>query len=94
MAVCRIFDVQGATLEQYDQVAETLGPETGPNKPAGAIFHVAGHTGKGLKVIEVWESPEDADRYAEERLGAAMQEFDLPEPQITEFEVHNTDWQE
>ena len=25
-------------------------------------------------------------------LGAALEEFELPEPTITEFEVHNLDW--
>jgi hypothetical protein len=64
----------------------------GPEKPDGAIFHVAGPTDNGLMVIEVWESPEHIERFMQERLGARMEEAQIPEPKITEFEVHNLDW--
>ena len=47
-------------------------------------------------VIEVWDSPEDANRYMEERLGQALQEVmkeaGVPEPKVSESEVHNFDW--
>lgn len=86
--ICRIYDVPGATLEQYDQVNEQLGSE----KPEGVHVHIAGGTESGLQVIEVWDSPEHIERYMERGLGQAMQEAEIPEPTITEFEVHNLDW--
>ncbi len=86
--ICRIYDVPGATLEQYDQVDERVGPE----KPEGVHAHIAGMTDDGLKVIEVWDSPEHIDRYMEQGLGQALQDAQVPEPRVTEFEVHKLDW--
>lgn len=86
--ICRIYDVPGGTLENYDAVVE----RTGNDKPEGVHAHIAGKTDAGLMVIEVWDSPEHIERYMEQGLGEAMQEVDVPEPTITEFEVHNLDW--
>ncbi len=86
--ICRIYDVPGATLDQYDQVNEQLGSE----KPEGVHLHVAGKTDEGLRVIEVWDSPEHIDKYMASGLGQALEEAGIPEPAITEFEVHNLDW--
>jgi hypothetical protein len=86
--ICRIYDVPGATLEMYDEVDQKVGPE----KPQGAHLHVAGMTEQGLRVIEVWDSVEDVDHYMQSGLGAALEEAQAPEPNITEFEVHKLDW--
>jgi hypothetical protein len=40
----------------------------------------------------VWDSQEDIDRYMNAGLGEAMQAANLPQPNITEFEVHKLDW--
>ena len=83
--ICRIYDVPGATREQYDQVNEKL-----PELPEGGRVHIAGSTTDGLRVIEVWDSKEQIDRFMEEGgLGEAMAEAQIPEPTITEFEVFN-----
>ncbi len=47
--ICRIYDVPGATLEQYDQVDQRLGSE----RPDGAHAHIAGKTDHRFMVIEV-----------------------------------------
>jgi hypothetical protein len=93
--ICRIYDVEGGTLEDYDTVIRRVGLE----KPEGAHAHIAGRTEHGLRVIEVWDSPKDAERYMKEGLDKAMEDTDiglseagLPEPTITEFEVHHLDW--
>lgn len=86
--ICRIYDVPGATLEQYDEVDRKLGAEV----PEGAHLHIAGLTDDGLKVIEVWDSPEHIERYMEAGLGQALEEAQVPEPTVTEFEVHKLDW--
>ena len=83
--ICRIYDVLGATREQYDQVNEKL-----PELPEGGRVHIAGMTTDGLRVIEVWDSKEQIDRFMQEGgLGEAMEEAQIPEPTITEFEVFN-----
>ena len=86
--ICRIYDVPGATLEQYEKVNGMVDM----TKPQGAHVHIAGKTGDGIHVIEVWDSQADIDRYMEAGLGKAMQEAQIPEPKITEFEVHKLDW--
>ncbi len=86
--ICRIYDVPGATLQQYADVSAKLGDE----KPECARVHIAGKTDRGLQVIEVWESQADLDRYMEAGLGQAMQAANLPEPKISGFEVHKLDW--
>ncbi|MBK5219811.1 MAG: hypothetical protein JJE35_08500 [Thermoleophilia bacterium] len=90
--ICRIYDVQGGKLEHYEAVTE----RTGNEKPDGVHAHIVGATDGGFKVIEVWDSPEHIERYMEQGLGQAIQEVMLeagvPEPEVTEFEVHNLDW--
>jgi hypothetical protein len=88
--ICRIYDVPGATREQYDEVNFKMGDEV----PEGVHVHIAGMTNDGLKVIEVWDSEEHINRFMDEGgLGEAMEEAQIPEPNITQFEVHNLDWQ-
>ncbi len=84
MAICRIYEVEGATLDQYDAVDAKL-----PDTPEGAKYHVAGAIDGGFCVVEVWESREHVERFLQGPLGAAMQEAGVPEPKITEFEVHS-----
>jgi hypothetical protein len=86
--ICRIYDVPGATLDQYNQVDQQLGSET----PDGAHLHIAGPTDDGFRVIEVWDSADHIDRFVESGLAQAMQDARIPEPTITEFEVHKLDW--
>lgn len=86
--ICRIYDVPGATLDQYDQVNEQLGSE----KPEGVHAHIAGQTDDGIRVIEVWDSTDAIERYMQAGLGEALAQANLPEPKITDFEVHKLDW--
>jgi hypothetical protein len=73
MAVLMLLDFEGATSDQYDQVDELLGGLSPENAPEGLISHTAGVTDTGLFVADVWESPEDIQRFFEAQLGAALQ---------------------
>ena len=53
---------------------------------------IAGKTEDGFRVIEVWDSPEHIEPFIYSGLAQAMQEAQIPEPTITEFEVHKLDW--
>jgi quinol monooxygenase YgiN len=90
--ICRIYDVQGGKLEHYDAVSE----RTGTDKPDGVHVHIVGATDGGFTVIEVWDSEEHINRYMEQGLGEAIQEVmaeaGVPEPRITQFEVHKLNW--
>ena len=90
--VCRIFDIQGG-IEQYDEVVERVGEE---EKPEGVHAHIAVKTDGGFKVIEVWDSIEHCDRHMSQGTGQAIQEVmqaaGVPEPTVTDLEVHRLDW--
>ena len=88
MAVAMIVDNPQGSQEIYDAVREKVGLE----RPAGGIFHVAGPSPDGgWRVIEVWESEEDANRFLNERLKPAFEAVGVsappPQPQI--WPVHN-----
>ena len=87
MAIAMMVDNPEGSQEIYDQVRGELGLE----KPAGGIFHVAGPSPNGgWRVIEVWESEEDANRFLKERLQPAFEAVGVPGGAQPEFwPVHN-----
>jgi hypothetical protein len=88
MAVAMMVDNPEGSQEIYDSVRERLGLE----KPAGGIFHAAGPSPNGgWRVIEVWESEEDAKAFVTERLLAAFDALGAPPPPPPElWPVHNS----
>ena len=91
MAVGLIQDFKGTTLEQYDQVAnEKMGFTPGGRHLPGCLFHWVAKTDDGIRVIDVWESREQFDRFAEEQIGPYSEEVGFPNPPETTFyDVHN-----
>jgi hypothetical protein len=87
MAIAMMVDNPEGSQEGYDAVREKLGLE----KPAGGIFHVAGPSPDGgWRVIEVWESEEDAKRFVKERLLPAFEAVGTAPPPPPQFwPVHN-----
>jgi hypothetical protein len=66
MPVLMIADVEGQTPEMYDgmlaQLAEPM------RRAKGFISHLAGPNGNGWRVIEVWETKEDATKFFAEAI--------------------------
>jgi hypothetical protein len=88
MAIAMMVDNPEGSQELYDKVRERLGLE----KPAGGVFHVAGPSPNGgWRVIEVWESEEEAKRFLNERLLPAFEAVGGPAlPTPPQFwPVHN-----
>jgi len=80
----------GATLEQYDQVIQTMGYRPGGPGGPGCLFHWVTKTANSIRVTDVWETKEQFDKFAEEKIGPVTQEVGVPgPPQIQFFEVHN-----
>ena len=75
------------TQAQYDQVHGAVTPRN--RAPAGLLYHVAGPTDGGWRVVEVWESQEALDRFFQEKLGQALQQAGLTAPPQV-WQVHNT----
>jgi quinol monooxygenase YgiN len=86
MAIGAIFEVQGGTLEQYNQVVNEVLPNN--TLEGGLQYHVAGASENGITVVEVWDSQESLQKVFDEKLGQALQRAGISvQPRF--FEVHN-----
>jgi hypothetical protein len=83
-------DFPGTTLEQYDQVVEKMGLTPRGPGPPGAISHWATKTDEGIRVVDVWETKEQFERFAREQITPYAREAGVPgEPRLQFFDVHN-----
>lgn len=90
MAVAYKMKFEGATLEQYDQVMQLMGLTGETEPPEGAIFHWVAPAENGIIVVDVWESDEQFNRFAEEQIGPYTAQVGIAgPPKTTRFEVHN-----
>ena len=88
MAIAMLVDNPEGSQDLYERIRKQLDLEA----PAGGILHVAGPSPNGgWRVIEVFESEEDARRFVTERFGPALEAvgFAGPRPQPQFWPVHN-----
>jgi hypothetical protein len=93
MAVGMLVRIPGGTAEYYDSVMEHLDWDNAP-KPQGFISHYAGSTDDGWLVFDVWESRQDFERFAQERLMTALSaasDGEAPALNPVFAELHNQD---
>ncbi|MEA2826605.1 MAG: hypothetical protein QOG43_1044 [Actinomycetota bacterium] len=88
MAIAMLVDNPAVSQEVYDKVRAQLGVDA----PPGGIVHLAGPApGGGWRVVELWESREEAFRFFTECLAPALRALGVtgppPEPQF--WPVHN-----
>ena len=88
LAVARIVQTE-VTSAEYDQMVERLG--VGGTPPPGGVLHIAalGENGK-VRIVEVWDSREQAEAWGDKV--AAMREqggFGSGPPTVEYLEVHN-----
>jgi hypothetical protein len=87
MAVVMSMHWPETSLDQYERVRKDVKWET--NVPKGAMFHVAWMAGDGFRVIDIWESEGDFQRFNEARLVPAIQRHALPgTPTVTFSPAH------
>ena len=63
MAIAMLIEVPGLTQEQYEAAVQHMsqaGPATGVPL---ALVHVAGPVDGGYRIVEVWNSQEDANAF-------------------------------
>jgi hypothetical protein len=65
-AYCR--EMPGVT----EEMATRVDAEVGEAPVAGLVAHVSGPTPVGWRIIDVWESEEDYDRFVADRLNPAL----------------------
>jgi hypothetical protein len=88
VAIEMMFD--GATLDQYDRIVEKMGLTPGGATPPGALFHWVAATDSGVHVVDVWESKETFEQFAQEQIGPYSREVGIEdEPEMTLHDVHN-----
>jgi hypothetical protein len=92
MAVGMIMEFAGFKPENYDAVSEQINwPQ---NWPDGLTFHVAGPAGDGMRIVEIWDSRGQFDRWMAETIQPAIKEVaaihgkTAAPPRFTEFAVH------
>jgi hypothetical protein len=88
MAIAMLLDNPGGSREIYDQLRKRLDLE----RPVGGILHVAGPSPNGgWRIIELFDSQEDASRFLKERFAPIYREVagsrQPPDPQF--WPVHN-----
>lgn len=77
----------GVTPEEYEQVRKIVDWEG--NKPTGAILHVAGFSNNALRVTDIWESAEDFNNFAQNRLMPGVAQIGMRgQPEVEIFPVH------
>jgi hypothetical protein len=91
MAVVMSMRWTSITPEDYDQAREAVGWEREP--APGGRNHVAWfEPGSGLRVVDVWDSEEDFQRFANERLMPGLASAGLlegkGEPEVTFAQLH------
>jgi heme-degrading monooxygenase HmoA len=79
----------GGTTDQYDQVIAKMGFEPRGKAAPGSLFHWVTKTDDGVKVVDVWESPEQFQAFADSQIGPYTQEVGLDAPDVTAYPVHN-----
>lgn len=87
MAIARIIETR-ITPEEYDRMRERLGVVDTP--PPGGAFHVGAIGEDGtIRILEVWDSREQAEAWTE-KVTAAREEagFGGRPPSIEYLEVH------
>ena len=70
-------NMPGVTADDYAKVLTELG---GAEKTApGLVAHVAGLVDGGYRIVDVWESKQDYQRFAEQHLDPAVRRAHSPE---------------
>src|ERR671916_619540 len=83
MAVGVLMEFPGVTWEQYEQLEKALGLS---GQPEGELIHVCGPTSDGgWRTVDVWESQEAFERFANELLIPQARAVGFPQPSKREF---------
>ncbi len=85
MAVALVLDFPGGTQEQYSEVVERM--QLGGHMAPGGQVHVAGRSAGGWRVIDVWESIEQFERFRDSQIIPHVQAVGLAAPQVRVVEV-------
>lgn len=89
MSIAMLLDNPAGSRELYERILENINHPL----PLGGTLHIAGPAPEGgWRVIEIWDSPEEARRFLTERFAPALRasgfEGPPPTPQFWPVLVH------
>src|SRR3569832_1608832 len=87
MAVTVVFTPHSMTAAQFDEITARLA-RAGAERPAGRLFHVCDGIGDQLRVIDVWESGEQLELFAQ-TLMPILQDLGIDVAQPAVSPVHH-----
>jgi hypothetical protein len=85
-AITVVFDMPSVTAAQYEQVIRGL-EVAGAGNPEGRLYHVASAKEGGWLVVDVWESGELLNQFAQ-TLAPIMHTAGVTPPQLQVYPVH------
>ena len=87
MAVVMSMRWDGVTADQYDAARDEVKWEV--DAPDGAIFHVSWFEDDAIRVIDVWETAEQFQAFAERRLTPGTNKVGIEgQPEVTIQPAH------
>lgn len=91
MSIAMMIDNPAGSRELYERILDNLGTDV----PLGGILHLAGPSPTGgWRVIEVWETPDEAKEFLTQRFAPALRaagfEGQPPTPQFWPLHVVET----
>jgi hypothetical protein len=90
MTVGVVYEFEGATLGQYDEILPLLGMSPKGKAEPGTLFHWITATESGIRVTDVWESREAFEKFGAERVAPYAEKLGFPNPPtVAYFDVHN-----
>ena len=79
-----------AVIDQHDQVIAGMGLQSGGPAVLGGLFRWVTATGDGIRVVDVWETKEQFEKFAQQKIGPHTRDAGFHGPPTTTFhEVDN-----
>lgn len=85
MAVIVVMEWEGATPAQYEAVRADIDWVT--NQPPGALLHACSYTEQGLKIVDIWDRPDQFQAFVESTLTPSVTKIGIvgqPKVVVTE----------
>jgi heme-degrading monooxygenase HmoA len=84
-----VIEAEGFTPEMYDELTSKMPAHAGDGSSHGAVSHAAARANGGMVIVDVWDSPESFQRFAEEQIAQADADLDLSTMDTRVVPVHN-----
>jgi hypothetical protein len=87
MGIAYLLEWPGVIEDDYNAVMDDLALS---KLPPGGIFHAAGMTDSGLRIVDIWESEDAFNNFFRSKLRKALEDHGLQPPQVSAWPIHNT----